>query len=200
METILPGKLVVRHITDRNGSVIKKATLRNSLGKFHVKSYQLKTLQPGEYDGFFTLAKVDPCCQHQQGKFLLGVVVTIEKMAFISQPQILPSTEVTETKTPSQLSLLQEENEEPEENEENIETDNDTLSSSAPIITQTRLSDDDLEDKDEQLFGSLYPLGEEVELDALQDRQILRQQADRLKDMGYQLNPKAQKWSLHFFE
>jgi len=190
METI-SGKLVVRRHTDRNGVVIKEATLRCSLGKFHVKSYQLETLQLGEYDGFFTLTKIDSCCQNHQGKLLIGIEATIGKMAFISQPEVLSSHEIAETKVPYQLSLL---------DEENIETDNDNTSLSEPIITQTRLIDDELEDKDEQLFGSLYPLGEEVVLDALEDRHILRQQADRLKDMGYQLNPKAQKWSLHFFE
>lgn len=46
-----------------------------------------------------------------------------------------------------------------------------------------------LPDEDAELFGELWPLGEKVKLDPTVDRSILRAQAARLKEIGYQFQP-----------
>jgi len=200
------GKLVVRTI-ERQGKTYKEGLLRCSLGKFYVKYLYLASLPIGEYEGFFTMTKIEPYCQSHQGKFLLGLEASIDKMAFISQPGNGLSTEETETLSLRQLSLMN--NEENEESEETINADNDQHLSSTSIKTQVNFIGDNLSDnidetestdEDEALFGSLYPLGEEVELDASEDRAVLRQQVNRLKEIGYQFDAKSQKWALHFFE
>ena len=42
---------------------------------------------------------------------------------------------------------------------------------------------------DEALFGELWPLGEKVKLDPTVDREVLRRQSARLKELGYQFQP-----------
>ena len=46
-----------------------------------------------------------------------------------------------------------------------------------------------LPDEDAGLFGELWPLGEKVKLDPTVDRPLLRRQATRLKELGYQFQP-----------
>ncbi|GAB4361008.1 MAG: DUF3275 family protein [Gammaproteobacteria bacterium] len=43
--------------------------------------------------------------------------------------------------------------------------------------------------EDKALFGQLWPLGEKVKLDPTVDREILRRQATRLKELGYRFQP-----------
>jgi hypothetical protein len=42
----------------------------------------------------------------------------------------------------------------------------------------------------------LWPLGDVVKLDATVDRRVLRQQRDRLGDLGYEFAPLSQDWHL----
>lgn len=46
-----------------------------------------------------------------------------------------------------------------------------------------------LPDEDAELFGESWPLGDKVKLDPTVDRSLLRRQASRLKDLGYQFQP-----------
>ena len=47
-----------------------------------------------------------------------------------------------------------------------------------------------------RVFGALWPLGDVVKLDATVDRRVLRQQRDRLGDLGYEFAPLSQDWHL----
>ena len=51
-------------------------------------------------------------------------------------------------------------------------------------------------DGDAALFDTLWPLGDVVKLDATVDRRVLRQQRDRLGDLGYEFAPLSQDWHL----
>ncbi|WP_127476647.1 DUF3275 family protein [Sulfurivermis fontis] len=46
-----------------------------------------------------------------------------------------------------------------------------------------------LPDEDAELFGEIWPLGDKVKLDPTVDRSLLRKQATRLKELGYQFQP-----------
>jgi len=51
--------------------------------------------------------------------------------------------------------------------------------------------------RDEALFGALWPLSDEpFKLDPTIDRAILRQQATRLKELGYTFHPVGRYWTL----
>ncbi|ATN36829.1 hypothetical protein ACO34A_23925 (plasmid) [Rhizobium sp. ACO-34A] len=47
---------------------------------------------------------------------------------------------------------------------------------------------------DAVLFGTLWPLGDIVKLDATVDRRLLREQRDRLNALGYTFAPLTQDW------
>lgn len=47
----------------------------------------------------------------------------------------------------------------------------------------------DLPGEDAELFGELWPLDEKVKLDPTVDRSLLRRQATRLKELGFQFQP-----------
>jgi len=46
-----------------------------------------------------------------------------------------------------------------------------------------------LPDEDAELFGDIWPLEDKVKLDPTVDRSLLRKQATRLKELGYQFQP-----------
>ena len=48
--------------------------------------------------------------------------------------------------------------------------------------------------EDAALFGTLWPLGDVVKLDATVDRRTLREQRDRLGALGYEFEPLSQQW------
>lgn len=47
----------------------------------------------------------------------------------------------------------------------------------------------ELPGEDAELFGELWPLDDKVKLDPTVDRSLLRRQATRLKELGYQFQP-----------
>ena len=49
---------------------------------------------------------------------------------------------------------------------------------------------------DAALFGALWPLGGDFKLDPTVDRRVLRQQRDRLDQLGYEFEPLSQRWRL----
>ena len=67
---------------------------------------------------------------------------------------------------------------------------------SEPAIASADASANADDDGDAALFGALWPLGDVVKLDATVDRRVLRQQRDRLGDLGYEFAPLSQDWHL----
>ncbi len=59
--------------------------------------------------------------------------------------------------------------------------------------SQSTLLDDDMPN-DEELFGSLWPLQDQVKLDSTHDRNRIRAQCERLHQLGYLPNSKEQVW------
>lgn len=53
---------------------------------------------------------------------------------------------------------------------------------------------EDLSDDDKVLFGSLWPLGDKVQIDMTQNRKVIDQQAKRLSAMGYVFILSKQIW------
>ena len=169
------GKMLVRDSGKQSHEPLKEGWLKCSLGRFYIKSFQLDSLAAGDYEGFFTLMKIDPCCHQHQGKFVLGLEAVIEKMAFTSQ--LL--SENPEASIFKQTPLLPE--------------GEIFLENKSPLQALQALNDD------EKLFGELYPLLQSVKLDASQDRNTLRKQVNRLKEIGYRFDEKAQQWVSHVY-
>ena len=67
---------------------------------------------------------------------------------------------------------------------------------SEPAVASADASAHADDEGDAALFGALWPLGDVVKLDATVDRRVLRQQRDRLGDLGYEFAPLSQDWHL----
>ena len=70
---------------------------------------------------------------------------------------------------------------------------------SSDLFSESAQSDDNSEqagrnEPDAQLFGELWPLGERVDLEPTNDRDLLRKQTDRLRALGYEFRQEQQCW------
>ena len=64
-------------------------------------------------------------------------------------------------------------------------------SNSADLFTPQT---EDSSEKDKELFGTLWPLGGNIKQDFTLDRDILRKQSQRLKELGYVFDKDNQTW------
>lgn len=72
-----------------------------------------------------------------------------------------------------------------------FQTDFSTRGSQPVIAEPTHKKLDD----DAQLFSKLWPLGTRVTIDMTASQDIIRQQCDRLKALGYTFDRKAKVWN-----
>lgn len=76
-----------------------------------------------------------------------------------------------------------------------IEVEPDPIDTDKPEPATTETEPESSTDSDDKsLFGLLIPLGESVKLDPSVDRQVLRAQTVRLKELGYEFDAKCQTW------
>ena len=61
-------------------------------------------------------------------------------------------------------------------------------------MTEEELEQQADPDPDKALFGLIWPLGQEVRLDATVDRLTQRSQVARLRELGYEMDIKSQMW------
>ncbi len=61
-------------------------------------------------------------------------------------------------------------------------------------MTKEELEQQAVPDPDKALFGLIWPLGQEVRLDATVDRLTQRSQVARLRELGYEMDIKSQMW------
>lgn len=167
----VPGTLIINS-HEREGKLTKSGWLKSPIGDFNVKYSHLDSIDNGEYEGLFTIAKIGQGCYDYQGKYYFEVEATLEKVAFFhavnSAADIQKSVKEKKAKKTS-------DKKEPSDN------------------SQSTLLDDDMPN-DEELFGSLWPLQDQVQLDNTHDRSRIRAQCERLQQLGYLPNSKEQVW------
>lgn len=167
----IQGKLLVTTIQSGNRS-LKTGLLQCSIGQFNLKYDQLDTLDAGEYEGFFEISSINPCCHNHQGKYYFELEVTTSKVALLSVPKALP---VDGHNSHKEVMLS-----DTSEYEDDVANQITLLTTHIP--------------NDAELFSLLWPLGDKVQLDATQSREKLKAQQQRLKQLGYQPNHKDQAW------
>ena len=149
----------------------KKGWLECAIGHFHVQYADMASLHDGRHEGFFEIAQIVQRCHNDQGKYCFEVEAVINKMAF-------PPLNNTFTVNLS-------------EQQEHVVEDHSDIQLTCG--NQGTLLETDTHG-DEELFGTLWPLQDQVQLDVTQHRNRLRSQCLRLKRLGYQLNYKEQIW------
>lgn len=162
------GKLLVYKNKD-NAKI--QGRLQCSIGEFNVKSDLIATLEAGEYDGFFNIAEIKQGCYDYQGKYYFEVEAVLDKIAFLVAGKSTAVNHHASSAHPTK-----------EKPEVTLCVDH----------QQNNLIDIDVADAD--LFGSLWPLENKLQLDLTQSRDHLRAQAKRLEQLGYVFQPKTQVW------
>jgi hypothetical protein len=170
---MVKGRMAVNIVNGRKGE-FRVANLYSEIGDFVLYYDGLDQFEPGTYEGEFgirlTVVRVR----------VFGVCKIIEPLAFVDEVKLENADE-----------SLREEIMEvfPDPVEEEIQyRDKDV-----PELSAKRVSDLTQQDVKE-LFGSLYPLREQIKLNLTVGRQVLRAQTTYLKSIGYKYVAMEQNW------
>ena len=176
----LPGQLAIRTIHGRNGD-FNVGRLAPSIGEFVIKNAELDQYREGKYEGDLVIE----LRAHLGGMTLSGIdPLSSDEAKRLSPQEVDPIDE--EAQAPAPAAAVSPEAED-DSQASNPLIDTTPFGSSMPDKTATQ-------NDDVTLFGSLWPLGDIVKLDATVDRRLLRQQRDRLGTMGYEFAPLSQDW------
>ena len=205
---IVRGQLAIRTIPGRNGRfTVGRLTTR--LGLFHVKDPELEQYPEGKYDGEFVIRYIYPKAYpvgdgmrfeiraNLDGMTLSGIdkLSKAEARAFAAQDvdpldEELGTPPATTPATAEKSKSRSKPEPAPVQASKDPLVDTTPFGASASTMTDTPIP----EDTDATLFGTLWPLGESIKLDATVDRRVLRQQRDRLGVLGYEFAPLTQDW------
>lgn len=192
----IKGTLTIRVINGRNGA-FSVGELQTSIGKFAVKDAILDQYDQGSYKGLFTVAKIFPYVPKPSIDACMAVFEIRAALdhftlfdvdeAPVEDIQLVPDP-LDEESVNTKQSSAQEKSKSPA-----------SYASVKQSLTKQATNTDkpnQCEDNDEgaELFGMLWPLGNEVKLDATCGRELIRKQKNYLNDNGYTLVPLEQKW------
>ena len=192
----IPGQLAIKTIHGRNGD-FNVGRLATSIGEFVVKNAELDQYTEGKYEGDFAIAEIRPSTYSANGRMVIEIRALLGGMT-LSNIDALSRDEARRL-SPQEIDPIDEEAQAPmpkastkakprQKHDPLIDT---TPFGSKPVDVVPEASADDA-----ALFGTLWPLGEIVKLDATVDRRLLRQQRDRLGALGYEFAPLSQDWHL----
>jgi hypothetical protein len=166
--------------------VLRLGRLVTDIGQFAIKDALLDQYDEGRYEGEFGISKIYPSSYVTGDRMVIEVRATLETLALAAIDELPPSQEASLP--------------EPDPIE----------SEPAPIPTPAPKPDPEpdgghgahprdeldelLDDSDEKLFWTLWPLSQSVKLDTTVDRGVFRQQKERLKALGYRFQPVGQTW------
>ena len=207
---VVPGQLTLRTIRGKNGP-FTVGRLATHLGTFEVKDPELEQYPEGKYDGEFVIRYIFPKSYPVGGGMRFEIRASLDGMTLYgidklsrdearsfatqdvdpldeelgTQPAATPA-KPAKTSRPAKPAPVQ--------------------ASADPLVDTTPFGVDapppaaaaasgGTEDGDAVLFSLLWPLGETVRLDSTIDRRTLRAQVARLRELGYEMNPKTQEWS-----
>ena len=201
------GTIVITRKGGRRGD-FNIGDLSTEIGEFEVKDSLIEEFEPGKYTGEFIISWIEPDSFSWRGRVFVKVRATLAEMlideaeeggmppapppepdpmeatagapnATAVEPSARPPAN-TRTEKPAQTSVSGGQVAKP------AESDNDMASATDAL------------DPDRKLFGpEIYALllqRETIKLDPTTERQLFRQQRDRLKDLGYSFDAKPQTW------
>ena len=183
----LTGDLVVKIINGRHGA-FRVGNLQTEIGEFAVKDKILDQYDEGSYRGLFDVSKIFSSSYSTGSRLVVEVRAVLENIA-------LANIDVVE---PGQLESLEQDPLDEEKMPKSVSAEMENTSESTELTSIEGNSQNDSEsgeNKDAILFGLLWPLQESFKLDPTVNRELFRQQRDRLKSLGYQFKPIGQYWS-----
>jgi len=196
----VPGQLAIKTIHGRNGD-FNVGRLATSIGEFVIKNAELDQYREGKYEGDFIITEIRPSTYNTSGRMVIEIRAHLGGMTLsnidplsrdeanrLSPQEVDPIDEEAQAPVPAAAT--------PVEAKATDASDPlvDTRPFGANVPVKSAATQPATEDDDAALFGALWPLSDSVKLDATVDRRVLRQQRDRLGDLGYEFAPMSQDW------
>ena len=192
----LHGTLTVRTIHGRNGD-FNVGRLLTEIGEFSVKDPELDQYEEGRYEGAFGVERIYPTSYVAGGRMVMEIRARIglwgleeidnlqpEDQAPMVEPDPMEETPPAGASAPGAAPASTESGGKGSATEA---AGNPPTGKPGPEEEAAGLA---------ELFGELWPLGDEVKLDPTVDRSRFRRQRDHLKAAGYQFRPLDQIWTL----
>jgi Protein of unknown function (DUF3275) len=206
------GQLAIKSAHGRYGQY-NVGRLTTPLGEFIVKDAQLDLYEQGKYDGDFVIDRIHLWVSNFGSRMLTEIRAIVSKMTLCSSDSL--TQDEAQRLTPHEIDPVEEQaatspcspTQAPPPTVLTAPTTS-KVSKLNPLKDPTPFGQppatkpedtapqEDPTDADRQLFGLLYPLADVIKLDATIDRRLLRQQRDRLKQLGYMPDPLTQSFRL----
>ncbi len=202
----IPGQLAIRTISGRNGD-FNVGRLSTSIGEFVIKDALLDQYNEGKYRGDFLITEIRPSYYSTSGRLVVEIRAKLESMslddvdkltaedaATLSASEPDPIDEETSSAPPRPLPQRKKlaSPKGPNGAAEPSAAENAPFGMPLPNMSSSA-------ERDADLFGTIWPLGDTVKLDTTVDRHRLRQQCTRLGELGYVLDFKLQVWTISNF-
>jgi hypothetical protein len=206
----IPGQLAIKTIHGRNGD-FNVGRLATSIGEFVVKNAELDQYAEGKYEGDFSIAEIRPSTYTANGRMVIEIRALLGGMTLsaidalsrddasrLSAQEVDPIDEEAQAPAPTPTTAPKAAGRKKARGARDSLVDTTPFGSepAAPSAEASAHAHDAEDADDAALFGPLWPLSDPVKLDATVDRRVLRQQRDRLGDLGYEFAPLTQDWHL----
>ncbi|WP_075258005.1 DUF3275 family protein [Herbaspirillum camelliae] len=197
----IPGQLAIKTIHGRNGD-FNVGRLATSIGEFVVKNAELDQYAEGKYEGDFAIAEIRPSTYTANGRMVIEIRALLGGMTLSNIDEL--SGDEARQLSPQEVDPIDEEAQAPAPTTPKAPAKAKSRGPRDPLVDTTPFGskpavaspEASAEADDAALFGTLWPLGEIVKLDATVDRRVLREQRDRLGVLGYEFAPLSQDWHL----
>ena len=198
----LPGQLAIKTIHGRNGD-FNVGRLATSIGEFVVKNAELDQYNEGKYDGDFVIAEIRPSTYNANGRMVIEIRAHLGGMTLSTIDAL--SHDDARRLSPQEVDPIDEEAQAPVPTAAPASAKAKGRKGTVPLVDTTPFGTEAVakssipasaDEDDIALFGTLWPLGDSVKLDATVNRRVLRQQRDRLGALGYAFAPLSQDWHL----
>lgn len=198
----LPGQLAIKTIHGRNGA-FNVGRLETPLGEFYVKDAELEQYDQGMYEGDFSITAIRAYPYFAAGRLVVELRAHIAGLN-IASADILTKEEASKL-TPHDVDPIDEEGQRPvaplstpaaapEPPQTPVQLDAGPKSEADSVTPPPAAVAVEADDEDQQIFGSLCPLGSVVKLDPTVDRSLFRRQHARLRQLGYRFSVQSQDW------
>lgn len=197
----IPGQLAIKTIHGRNGD-FNVGRLATSIGEFVIKNAELDQYAEGKYEGDFIITEIRPSTYTASGRMVIEIRAHLGGMTLSSIDRL--SRDEASRLSPQEVDPIDEEVAAPAPAaapstskppaKRKARAAGDPLEDTTPFGVADPHAKADTDADDAALFGTLWPLGDVVKLDATVDRRTLREQRDRLGVMGYEFEPLSQQW------
>ncbi len=183
------GTITIQRKTSARGA-FNIGDLSTEIGEFEVKDSLIEEFEPGKYTGDFIIRWIAPDSFAWRGRVFVKNRATLDEIIVDEADEGAPAPSappepdpIEHAPAPSQAKATQQQ---------------ETPAPSAAPVTDARKPEGKVDDVG--LFGEeLVALLQEcapIKLDPTVDREQFRKQRDRLKEIGYSFDAKAQTWSI----